>query len=223
MRNEKQGWGLRKEEPSAHLRPSDFTCTCLGQFHLLSGPASAPIPSPPLRLRLATLRMAATLSRFPPREGGARALGPPPPISACPWPLSIGSSSNWRKCSLFHLQQFLQPPPHHLPASPQASGNLTTPDLRWAGGAGKAGWTRKAQSVARTRTHARTPGLAGRQARARVRPAPRHRLAHSAGWAAAAAAVELKRCVWEVPNASAAPTPPPSPQFRCRVLRGERL
>ncbi|XDA84439.1 hypothetical protein R6Z07M_014248 [Ovis aries] len=64
-----------------------------------------------------------------------------------------------------------------------------------AGGTGKAGRTRKAQSVARTRTHARTPGLAGRQARARARPAPRHRLAHSAGWAAAAAAVELKRCV----------------------------
>lgn len=59
-----------------------------------------------------------------------------------------------------------------LPASPDASRNLIGPFLHRTGGAGIAGETRKA--LAATRTHALTharPRPAGRQARARTRPA----------------------------------------------------
>ncbi|XP_008562884.1 PREDICTED: uncharacterized protein LOC103583308, partial [Galeopterus variegatus] len=67
------------------------------------------------------------------------------------------------------------------------------------------------------RTHARTPAAGGRQSRAWARPAARQRIAHSAGWAAAAAAgaagvlrVRGPRSVCGFTSApSASPTPVP--------------
>lgn len=74
--------------------------------------------------------------------------------------------------------------------SPGASRNLVGPFLRSTGGARRAGETRKALAVTRTRTHSRTHvrGRQGLKLAPGLAPHPCQRLAHSAGWAAVAAA-----------------------------------
>lgn len=160
------------------------------------------MPSPPLRLRRVTLRMAATVRRFPPQEGSARALALPPHSTALP------------ALNLFRLAQpvsdisapYSTPsaPPGSTPPSPgfsrrEGKRNLPTSPLP-----GRSRESRLNQegagcgAHARARTHAHTHAVAGWAAGSRPgspRAAPRHRLAHSAGWAAVAAAVELERYV----------------------------
>lgn len=228
VRNEKQGWGPAVRTictPKAfrlHLHLS-------GSISLsFSGSASAPIPTPPLpslRLGLATLRMAAKLSRFPPRGRVARALWRRQSPTYLCLPLTsslIGSSSNWRKCSWSYLQQFLQPPPHHLPASSQAGE--TQPPLISAERAEPESRQNQEGAVCgahRARTHARRGWRGGRLAPGLAsRAAPQARALSRLGCGGGSCGAEALRV--RGPKRFCGFHPPPSPQFRCRVLRGER-
>lgn len=121
--------------------------------------------------------MAATVRRFPPQEGSARALALPPHSTSLP------------ALNLFRLAQpvsdisapYSTPssPPGSTPPSPGFSRREGKPNLPTSPLPGRSREGRLNQegagcgAHARAGTHARTPCLAGRQARARARPAPR--------------------------------------------------